>query len=201
MEAGWRGTYGLFLVLLALNSAARRRQAEKLAKALDHEALDVFRVARRLQDQRPQDGALEELIDNHGLLSILERLADFTPRLVLLARLEDLDEQLGRNSESWYQQGALLLDAADRVRADITFYEYTAASRPPDEPGTVAWSYLIEEARRLGFTDAQLARRLKDTGYVRTEDDFFALAENVKKHRQRREPVQKRRQRKTARRS
>lgn len=196
-EAAFRSTYELFLVLRALGSAARRREGEKLAKALDHEALDIFRVARRLQDRRAQDASLEELATNHGLSSILERLDDFAPRLVQLARLTDLGDQLGRGSESWYQQGALLLDAADRLRADITFYEITAAARPPNERGTVAWSYLVEEAKRWGLTNEQLARRLKDVGYVRTDDDFFDLTENVKKHRQRRsEPVREPRRRK-----
>ena len=141
----WRRTIDFFLVLRTLGSAASRRRAEKLAEALEREALDVFRVARQLENELPPVLDLKDRAVKHGRPSIVARLRDFTKRHVDLAQLDDLDEQIGRSSASWYSQGGLLLDAAERVRARMAAYEYVDVRRPEGEPGTVAWSYLTAE--------------------------------------------------------
>lgn len=169
-EEEWRRTIDFFLVLRTLGSGASRRRAEKLAEALEHEALDVFRVARRLENTLPPVLDLKERAVEHGRPSIVARLRDFTKRHVDLAQLDDLDEQIGRSSASWYRQGGLLLDAAERVRSNVAAYEYVDVRRPSDEPGTVAWSYLTAEAKRWSASDGEVARRLKAARYVRTQD-------------------------------
>jgi len=148
---------------------------------------------------------LEERVVAHGRSSIVARLRDFTKRFVDLAGLDVLDDPIGQGSTSWYRQGGLLLDAAERVRAYVYAYQYTDVRRPEDEPGTVAWSYLTAEAARWEASDGEVARRLADTGYVRTEVDVFNLRENVQKHRLRRaegrKPRKTRRRRSTRNRS
>ncbi len=172
-EEKWRRTIDFFLVLRTLGSAASRRRADKLAEALEREALDVFRVARRLENELPPVLDLKERAVEHGRPSIVARLRDFTKRHVDLAQLDDLDEQLGRSAASWYRQGGLLLDALERVRAHVAAYEYVDAQRPPDEPGTVAWSYLTAEAVRWGASDGEVAQRLADAGYVQDDRDMI----------------------------
>jgi len=87
----------------------------------------------------------------------------------------------------------------------VNAYQNTDVRSPEDEPGTVAWSYLTAEAARWEASDGEVARRLADTGYVRTEVDVFNLRENVQKHRLRRaegrKPRKTRRRRSTRNRS
>lgn len=194
-EDTWRRTFEVFFVLRSLGSTASRQRAEKLAKALDQEALDVLRVARRLENVFPPVLYLDELIKKHSRLEIVTRFRDYTKRHVDFARLDDLDAQIGRDPASWYRQGGQLLDAAERVRTNLAVYEYVDLHRPEDEPGTVAWSYLIEQAKKWGVSDGELARRLKDTGDTGAESDVFHLKDNVKKHRLRRKPQKPRKRR------
>ena len=197
-EDTWRRTIDVFFVLRSLGSAVSRRRAEKLAKALDQEALDVLRVARRLENAFPPVLYLDELITKHSRSAIVTRLRDYTKRHVDFAQLDDLGAQIGRDVASWYSQGGQLLDAAERVRTNLAVYEYVDVHRPEGEPGTVAWSYLIEQAKRWGVSDGELARRLKDTGDTSAESDVFHLKDNVKKHRLRRKPPKPRKRRSKA---
>jgi len=144
----WRRTIDLFLVLRALGSAASRRRAEKLALALDHEALDVFRIARKLESGLLLVPDLQERAAAHGRSSTISRLRDFTRRHVDLAGLAVLDEQVGRDSAAWYRQGGLLLDAVERVRGYVAAHDYVNVRRPEGERGTVAWSYLVGDGAR-----------------------------------------------------
>ena len=175
-----------------------RRRAEKLAKALDLEALDIFRVARRLENAFPPVLYLDELITKHSRTSIVAKLRDYTKRHVDFAQLDDLDAQIGHDAASWYRQGGQLLDAAERVRTNLAVYEYVDVHRPEGESGTVAWSYLIEQAKKWGVSDGELARRLKDAGDTDAESDVFHLKDNVKKHRLRRKPPKPRKRRSKA---
>lgn len=99
-----------------VGSAASRRRVEQLAVELEREALDVFRVARKLESGLPLVLNLEERTVTHGRASVVARLRDFTRRYVDLAGLDALDERIGQGTASWYRQGGLLLDAAERVR-------------------------------------------------------------------------------------
>ena len=189
----WRSTIKVFFVLRALGSAAARRHAEKLAEAIDREALDVFRVARRLESGSPrlayvQELNIDKLATGHSKDSIIGSLRDFTKAHVNFARLDDLQEQLGRTPESWYRQGRLLLDAAMRVRNNVELYRYIDHDRLVDEAGTVAWSYLIKHIKRWQASNGEVARRLKAAGYPGVDRDLFHLKENIKKHRLRRSP-------------
>jgi hypothetical protein len=192
-EEEWQRTIEIFFVLRSLGSAASRRHAERLAVALDQEALVVLRVARRLENEFPPVSDLKELTTKHGRSSIVANLRDYTKRHVDFAKLDDLDEQIGRSVASWYRQGGLLLDAAERVRANVALYEYVDIHRPESELGTVAWSYIVERAARWGVSDGEVARRLAGAGYPGADRDLFHLKENVKKHRLRRKPRRPRR--------
>jgi hypothetical protein len=182
----WQRTIDFFLVLQILGSAVARRRAEKLALALDQEALAVFHVARKLESGLPLVLNLKERSVEHGRSSIVAKLHDFAKRYIDLAGLDAIDEQIREGPVSWYRQGALLLDAAERVRAYVAAYHYTDVRRLENERGTVAWSYLVAEAKRWGASNEEVAQRLADAGYVRTELDVFNLKDNVRKHRQRR---------------
>jgi hypothetical protein len=182
----WRRTIDLFLILRTLGSAASRRRVEQLAVALEREALDVFRVARQLENGVVPVLDLEERTVTHGRTSIVAKLRDFTRRYVDLAGLDVLDDPVGRKFQHWYRQGGLLLDAAERVRSNVYAYQYIEIRRPEDERGTVAWGHLIAQTKEWGASDGEVAQRLADAGYVRTELDVFNLRENVQKHRLRR---------------
>ncbi len=197
-DEDWQRTIDLFLVLRTLGSAASRRRVEQLAVALEREALDVFRVARQLENGVVPVLDLEERTVAHGRAAVVARLRDFTRRYVDLAGLDVLDDPVGRRFPHWYRQGGLLLDAAERVRSNVYAYQYIEIRRPEDERGTVAWSHLIAQAKQWGASDGDVAQRLADAGYVRTELDVFNLRENVQKHRLRR--AEGRKPRKTRRR-
>lgn len=185
-DEDWRRLIDLFQALRMLRSAASQRRVEKLAQALEREALDVFRVARELENGVVPVLDLEERTVAHGRGAVVARLRDFTRRYVDLAKLDALDERVGRSFPHWYRQGGLLLDAAERVRTSVHAYRYIEIRRPEDERGTVAWGYLIAQAKKWGASDGEVARRLADAGYVRTEIDVFNLGKNVQKHRLRR---------------
>ena len=195
-DEDWRRAIDLFLALRMLGSLASRRRVEKLAQALEREALDVFRVARKLEGGLLLVLDLKERAVTHGRAAIVARLRDFPGRYVELAGLDTLDDRIGQGSASWYRQGGLLLDAAERVRGYVSAYQYIDLRRPEDEPGTVAWSYLIAQAARWNARDGEVARRLDAAGYVGADADVFDLKHSIQKHRLRRRPQKARKTRK-----
>jgi hypothetical protein len=193
-ETQWRIVYVRFQSFLGLGSIASRRLAEKLADALDQEALEALRIGRRLESTYAEDDMNPRRI-RHSRAAISGRLRGFG-QLVDLARLETLADPIGEEAADWYRQGMLLLDAAEGVRGHLIIYE-AAAMRPKDEQGTVAWGYLIQHQHQWGISDKELAVLLAGAGFVRNDEGSIAnLTESLSKHRARRgETARKRRRR------
>ena len=82
----------------------------QLVDALESEALDVFRLARRLERGTWTD---PDKLARHGRSEVVQRLrAKFASEHVDLASVDTLDEQLDPLPAHWYRQGGLLLDCA-----------------------------------------------------------------------------------------
>lgn len=137
--------YARFLSFLALGSIDSRALAAKFADALDQEALESLRIARRLEMTHSEEDMAPRRL-RHGGVKILGRLRKFG-RLVDLVRLDTLLDPIGDESANWYHQGLVLLDAGDSIRTQVTIYEGAAAMRAKDAQGTVAWGYLIQHQR------------------------------------------------------
>jgi len=176
----------MFLELSKLESKKIRLQVLQLVDALEGEALDVFRLARRLERKLWNDPAV---LKNHGRAEIVKRLrARFASDHVALARVDTLDEQLDPLPAHWYRQGSLLLDCAEALNVHVAAYEYQLVHRREHDGGrapSVAHDYLAAEQQRFGKSDEQVTQSLADVGFITSRETFMAhFRENViKKHR------------------
>lgn len=175
-----------FLELSKLESKKIRLQVLKLVDALESEALDVFRIARRLERTLwtdPTDLA------RHGRLEIVERLrAKFTSEHVALAYVDTLDERLEPLPAHWYRQGCLLLDCAETLNVHVAAYEYRLVHLRQHDGGrapSVAHDYLAAEQQRFGLDDDRVTWSFVDVGFIPSRETFVAqFRENlIKKHR------------------
>ena len=193
-EKEWRMVYARFQSFRELGSITSRRLADKLADALDQEALEVLRIARRLESTYSEEDMNPRRV-RHRRAAILGRLRGFGS-LVDLARLDTLADPIGEEPADWYHQGMLLLDAAEGVRGHLAIYKAAATTRPKDEQGTDAWGYLIQHQRQWRLSDKELAGLLAGARFVRNDErSIFNLTESISKHRARREPPPRKRRR------
>jgi hypothetical protein len=190
-EDEWPDKAEYFLKLYAIDTAHARLQVRKLMRALDAEALEVLRVARRLETRMMDYPPSEQ----YAGPAILARLGNkFTKRHVDLAELVDLAPRLSRLSKSWYAQGGKLLDGVEQLRIDLALYEHQlAAFQGPRKRGaggrsvSIAWAYLIQAAVRLNATDEEVAQYLVRAGFIPPHEiDILRLKETIGKHRWRR---------------
>lgn len=177
----------MFLELSKLESKKIRLQVLELVNALEREALDVFRLARRLERKTWTD---PKELARHGRPEIVQRLrAKFPSEHVDLARVDTLDEQLDPLLPSrWYHQGGLLLDCAEALNVHVAVYEYQLVHRRRHDGGrapSVAHDYLATEQQRFSRSDEQVTQSLADIGFITSRETFVAhFRENViKKHR------------------
>ena len=177
--------YARFLSFLELGSIESRERAAKFADALDQEALEALRIARRLETTYSEEDMAPRLI-RHRRTAILARLRKFGG-LVDLVRLDTLLDPIGEEAAAWYHQGLVLLDAGDSMRSQVTIYEGAAAMRPKDAHGTVAWAHLIQHQRQWGLSKKDLAALLARAGFVSDDPHSVAkLAGSIRKHNERR---------------
>jgi len=177
--------YARFQSFLELGSIESRERAAKFADALDQEALEALRIARRLETTYSEEDMAPRLV-RHRRAKILGRLRKFGG-LVGLVRLDVLLDPIGDESASWYHQGLVLLDAGDSIRAQVTIYEGAAAMQPKDAQGTVAWGYRIQHQRQWGLSNKNLAGLLARAGFVADDPHSVAkLAGTIRKHNERR---------------
>lgn len=180
---------GAFLELSKLESKKVRLQVLRLVDALEGEALDVFKIARRLERRLWNDPAR---LASHGRAEIVRRLrAKFASEHVDLAPVDSLDEQLGSRPRDWYHQGALLLDCAEALNVHVAVYEYQLNQLRRHSGGrapSVAYDYLAAEQQRFGKSDEEVAGSLVHVGFLPNRETYVAqFRENVvKKHRVRR---------------
>lgn len=184
----WRRVYASFKTFLALGSIESREDAEKFADELDQEALEALRIARRLEIAYSSEDIAPRLL-RHSRARILGRLRKFG-RLVDLVRLDTLLDPIREESEDWFHQGFVLLDAADSMRTQVSLYEGFAAVRSKDDQGTVAWRYLIMHQRKWGLSNTDLAVLLASVGYIPDDPRSIArLARGaIRKHNERKQP-------------
>ena len=177
---------GTFLELSKLESKKVRLQVLRLVDALESEALDAFRLARRLERKTWTD---PKQLARHGRVEIIKRLrAKFASEHVDLARVDTLVEQLGPLPRDWYRQGGLLLDCAETLNIHVAVYEYQLIHLRRHDGGrspSVAYDYLAAEQQRFGKSDEQVALSLVDVGFLPNRETYVAqFRENVvKKHR------------------
>lgn len=177
--------YARFRSFLELGSIESRELATKFAEALDQEALEALRIARRLETTY-SDEDMAPRLRRHRRATILARLRKFGG-LVGLVRLDALLDPIGEESAAWYHQGLVLLDAADSIRTQVSIYEAAAAMRPADTQGTVAWAYLIQHQRQWGLSHRDLAALLARAEFVPDDPHRVAkLAGTIRKHNERR---------------
>jgi hypothetical protein len=179
----------MFLELSKLESKKVRLQVLRLVDALEGEALDVFKLARRLERKLWNNPAT---LKSYGRAEIVQRLrAKFPSEHVDLALADTLDEQLGPLPKDWYRQGTLLLDCAETASVHVAVYEYElihlrryAGGRAP----SVAYDYLAAEQQRFGKSDEEVTGSLVYVGFLPSRETYVAqFRENViKKHRARR---------------
>ena len=178
--------YARFRSFLALGSIESRDRAAKFAEALDQEALEALRVARRLEMTYSEEDMAPRIV-RHGRETILKRLRKDHGDLVDLVRLDTLLDPIGEESADWYHQGLVLLDAGDSIRTQVSIYESVAAGRPKDAQGTIAWGYLIQHQRQWGLSNKDLAALLARAGYVSDDPrSVTKLAGTIRKHNERR---------------
>jgi hypothetical protein len=176
----------MFLELSKLESKKIRLQALKLVDALESEALDVFRLARRLERGTWTD---PRELGRHGQSEVVRRLrAKFATEHGDLALVDTLDEQLGPLPVHWHRQGGLLLDCAETLNAHVAVYEYQLVHQRRHDGGrapSVARDYLAAEQQRFGRSDEQVTQSLVDADFITGRETFVAhFRENViKKHR------------------
>lgn len=177
--------YTRFQSFLKSGSIESRALATKFAEALDQEALEALRIARRLETIYSEEDMAPRLI-RHRRATILARLRKFGA-LVGLVRLDALLDPIGEESAVWYHQGLVLLDAGDSIRNQVIVYEGAAALRSKDAQGTVAWGYLIQHQRQWGLSHRDLAALLARAGFVPDDPHRIAkLATTIRKHNERR---------------
>jgi hypothetical protein len=157
----------MFLELSKLESKKIRLQVLQLVDALESEALDVFRLARRLERKLWNDPAR---LKSHGRAEIVQHLrAKFASEHVDLALVDTLDEQLDPLPAHWYRQGGLLLDCAEALNVHVAAYEYQLVNRRRHDGGrapSVAHDYLAAEQQRFGKSDEQVTQSLVDVGWL-----------------------------------
>ena len=177
--------YARFQSFEELGSIKSRDRAAKFADALDQEALEALRIARRLETIYSEEDMAPRLI-RHRRTMILGRLRKFG-RLVSRVRLDTLLDPIGEESAAWYHQGLVLLDAGDSIRTQVIIYKGAAAMRPKDKKGTIAWGYLIQHQRQWGLSNEDLAALLARAGFVPDDPHRVAkLADTIRKHNERR---------------
>lgn len=176
----------MFLELAKLERKATRLQVLRLKDAVEREALEVFRLGRRLERKLwtdPKDLA------QHGRAKIVDRLREkYATEHVGLANTASLDEQLGLAPPRWYRQGGLLLDCAEALTVHVAVYEYLLIHRREREGGrapSVAHDYLAGEQQQFKRSDEQVTRSLVDVGFITDSETFIDhFRENViKRHR------------------
>jgi hypothetical protein len=172
---------GTFLELSKLESKKIRLQVLRLVIALETEALDVFRIARRLERTLWTD---PKELAHHGRLDIVEQLrSKFASEHVALAQVEILDERLDPLPGNWYRQGALLLDCAEALNVHVAAYEYRLHELRRHSGGrapSVAHDYLAAEQHRFGFDDEHVTQSLVTVGFIPGRETFVAqFRENV----------------------
>ena len=177
--------YARFRSFRELGSIESRVLATKFAEALDQEALEALRIARRLETTYSEEDMAPRLI-RHRREKILTRLRKFGG-LVSLVQLDALRDPIGNESADWYHQGLVLLDAGDSIRVQVSIYKGAAAMRPKNAQGTVAWGYLIQHQRQWGLSRNDLAALLARAGFVPDDPrSVTKLAGNIRKHSERR---------------
>ena len=139
----WRRVLKGFTELLPLESKADRRQVRRLMQALDGEALEVFRIARRLETPFMIPMKFDDLRARYGRTEVHKRLSrSFTGTQVKLARLDKLDERVGQLHTDWYRQGGVILDRVEALRVSVELYEDLLTRTPRNTSGrgrSVAW--------------------------------------------------------------
>jgi len=176
----------MFVELSKLESKKVRLQVMRLVDALESEALDVFKLARRIERGLWNDPAT---LRSHGRAEVVRRLrAKFASDHVDLALVDTLVERLGPLPRDWYRQGARLLDCAETLNVHVAVYEYELVHLRRHEGGrapSVAYDYLAAEQQRFGKSDDAVAGSLVLVGFLPNRETYIAqFRENViKKHR------------------
>lgn len=189
----WRYAIDHFLAMYALDSAHSRLQARKLVRGLEREALEVFRVARRLEWT-----GVKEPPTQLKASAILARLGEeFQKRHIDLARLDlddldmpELNRRQGDASRRWYRQGGKLLAGVEHLNYSLSLYErhHEAIRGTSGRSRSIAWDHLMGVAESLRATDDEVAQQLVRVRFVQPHEiDVLRLKESIKKHRLRRQ--------------
>jgi hypothetical protein len=187
----WSEVVDSFREMLQLESKTARRQALRLMRALEGEALAIFKVARRLEDPAVTPKDYDKLRAHHARSAIVDRLRQgFAEKHVALAHLDDLYERIGLLSKHWYRQGGTILDRVEALRVNLALYEWrlkTIRRHSGGRAPSVAWDFLVAEQAQRGLSDEEVMKSLVRVGHIADQEiNRLLLQENIKKHRQRR---------------
>jgi hypothetical protein len=187
----WGREVGYFLRMLPLESKTARRQVRRLMLALEQEALAIFKIARRLEeDLEPPD--FDCLRGRYGQSAIVQRLGrTFAGDHVELANLSKLSTRVGSLSKHWYLQGGLILDRVEYLRMSVDLYEFeferTRKRGARGRGSSLAWSHLVRAQHRYGRSDEEVMLLLTQGDFPLANDNGRALLlDRIKKHRLRR---------------
>jgi hypothetical protein len=90
----WRESVDYFMRMIPLESKTARRQVRRLMFALDHEALEILRIARRLEDPYVSPQHFDRLRIRYGRSEIVKQLGrTFAGEHIALAELRDCLER------------------------------------------------------------------------------------------------------------
>lgn len=190
----WRESLDYFMQMIPLESKTARRQVRRLMHALDQEALEILRIARRLEDPGFTPKDYDWLRRRYGRSEIVKQLGrSFAGEHLALAELSDLDDRVGYLSKHWRGQGGMLLDCVESLRVGVALYEFEVdrlahtERKGPGRGRSIAWNYLVREQHRWDLSDEKVMESLLRVGFLAAnESNRLLLQDRIKKHRLRR---------------
>lgn len=183
--------------LIPLESKTARRQVRRLMTALDHEALEILRIARQLTDPYASPLHFERLRKRYGQTEIVKQFRrSFAGEHIDLAELSVLPKQVGKLSRQWHEQGWMILDRVEYLRVGVALYEHEverldalkkARGEARGRGRSIAWNYLVREQDHWGLSDEKVMTALLRVEFLfDNENNRLLLQDRIKKHRLRR---------------
>lgn len=190
----WRESVDYFMRMIPLESKTARRQVRRLMVALDREALEILRIARRLEDPDLTPKDYDWLRRRYGRSEIVTQLGrTFAGEHLALAGLAELSDKIGYLSRYWHEQGGMILDRVESLRVGVVLYEHEikrltrAEQRGPGRGRSIAWDYLVREQARWDISDDDVRESHLRVNFVADNaENRLLLLDRIKKHRLRR---------------